>query len=162
MFYQTDSKFKNEIMTHPAGQKNADLIGDYGCLVTCYCNILFLRGEDLNPKSLNEIIKQYKGYAYLFDPTTPSSKASFLRTEILENLYNFKKTIYTSKDLNYQINAYYIAKINVIANGITYTHFINILEDLKSSFYCYDVYDGKQVKIDKNKVIDIYKIEFSI
>jgi len=162
MFYQTDPQWKDEIMTHPKSQKSPDVLGFLGCYVTCYANILKYRGENIDPKTLNDIIKQYKGYALLFDPNTPASRASYLRVEVLENLYNFKKSICTSKDLKYQINSYYIAKILVKTSTSTFTHFINILEDLGSSKYCYDVYDNKKVKIANDKIIDIYKIEFDI
>jgi hypothetical protein len=164
MFYkQTDERWAYEIMTHPKEQKDPDYLKDWGCLETTISNILTKEGKDISPKTLNEIIKRNKAYALLDNPDTPASQASYLLTWKLEKLYNFHTISGLSTyDILYSLDTYYIAKIRIKWGKGFINHFINVIEEDKetTNIVCFDVYDGKQKVISRDKILEVIKVKF--
>ena len=91
-FTEIDERWNKEILTHHPDQKEPDYIQDWGCLLTSYANILAYRGYQVDPKILNNRLRANLGYLYLYDKSVDSSVASFLRSEVVENLYDCKIT----------------------------------------------------------------------
>lgn len=160
--FQRDKEYFDEIMTSaspikdPLKRQWVDHLGDYGCLVTCVSNVILMTvNSNMNPKILNGIIRDNKGYQYLGNPNIPENEASLIRWEIFERLFpQFEYTYHTSLFVD-DPRSFYIAKVHLFTNDDE--HHINVLRQLTPSKYlCFDVWDGKLKIYDRNKIIDFH------
>lgn len=160
-FKQTDKKWGNEIMTHHPDQKEPDYLKDWGCFVTSITNILKHRGKLITPKTLNEQIIHFKGYAYLRDPNTPVSSASNLLNSVIEKIYDCDIIRDYKDDLIHDVNSYFIGVVSIKTRtqGVI-NHFVNIIKDLGNKIKIFDVYTGEERDIFKTELKRVVKIKF--
>ena len=140
---QNDIKWKDDIMNEKE-EVWKDTLGQYGCLVTSLANIIQIhRNIDFTPQNLNETIKTHKAYWYPFK-SQEESNASFLDWDKFCQI--FECSVSESERFKKSLDGYHIAKIRVNGNP----HYINVVLNDKSIFWCFDVWDGKlkQYSID--------------
>jgi hypothetical protein len=152
-YYQRDPRWKDVIMTSKQGQW-IDTIGDWGCLVTCIANVLeVLMDKKFTPKDLNDLIRECKGYKFLFNQQAPEPEASIL-------IWWKVKELFPVLDINNFVPLKDIApSSNIIVKTKGRFHFINLLSIKrgygdKMAYICYDVWDNK------NKIFSIDDLDY--
>lgn len=163
--YQRDPEYYDEIMTSATADKDPlkrswkDRLGDYGCLVTSLSNIILMTiNNKMDPKILNGLIRDNKGYQYLGNPNTPEDKASVLRWDVFEKMFPqfaFDLNVNIYED---DLKSFYIAKVHLFTNDDE--HFINVLRRLTPSLYlCFDVWDSKVKLYSRDKILSFHRIK---
>lgn len=161
---QSDSRWANEVMTHPEWQAKPDTIKQYFCLNTSFLNCFNdYYKKQLTPSQLNKQLIVADGYEYLKAKRKYKSldevkknclgRESYVVYETICNILNIRTIDRDYKGLlNVEYpSTYYIIKVPYQSTG----HYCNIISDDKKYF---DVYDGK-IKTP-NQVLKIIKITF--
>ena len=164
MYYQQDDRWKNIIMTYPKGQGYPDTIGEWGCVITSLSNITAMSGllEKQNPAILNETIRINNAYMGLDNSKTKMSIYSNFMWHKLSTVFGRNVNVINDYQgsLYYSSNRFYIARIEKhLKSGGCIGHYINLLEQLNNDeFKCYDVWDGKEIYIDRKAITKIIAI----
>ena len=129
-------------MTFPKCQKNPDLLGKLGCLVTCFANIMQIATKvEVTPKDFNDMIIKNNGYNYLLIKKCPVGTESNLIFSVVEKIMKCKIKRVDVGNYVHHNRVFWIARIQKKNTG----HYINVLRDYNSKLVCFDVLDGNLI-----------------
>lgn len=157
MNIQTDSRWAKEIMTQKKGEW-VDYLWRWGCIVTCLANIIQeIRQKTFTPKDMNDILKQINAYAYLDNPKTLKSKASFILWDKVQAFFSDSFVInLRTKNYIQRQNYYYIAR--VIHDKTGFPHYINVIRKEKGLYICFDVEDSIEKQYRPEEIVYFHEI----
>lgn len=139
-------------------------IGEYGCVITSICNIVNMHKKYksdeklLNPKDLNEMLKNNSGYNKKGDVVWAKLE-ELIDAKIDPYFYLIDERgmddHYNYPNLN-QNGVYYIARIN----SDTGYHFLQVIGHINGIYIMFDTYDNRFVYKKQNEVKRIIEIRF--
>lgn len=147
---QLDSRWKNDSMGIPG-----DLIGRWGCLVSCIANIMQeCTQKEITPKEVNNRLKENKGYK----GSGFINQESFIDWTIASKIFGFQTFRYSGRLFNedFKPEFYFIARIIHPKTGSG--HYINLIKAAGLFYLCFDVETGELKLIPYKEVTDILKI----
>lgn len=177
---QSDSRWSHDIMTEGTdqfGKKWKDTLGKsstsmgVGCLVTAMANIEQEKSDiELFPSSLNNLLKNHKGYFWLAKDSNneiiyygqrikvSEKNASFIFMPVLEDIFLFKFTGWLKpKDYKEEENTYWIVRITTPWGG----HYINFLHlDKNNNFVCFDTLTGYTKILKEKEITFLHRIKY--
>lgn len=161
LYIQTDPKWSNVSMAI-----EGDLLGRWGCLITSLSNIFSfaLNTDKLNPKDLNDIVKQYEAYQWYVDKKldTASNLCWERFKKIYDNSFSIQNNL-SAKDMLNVKSIYYIARLSYKVidpkSSYGYMHYVNVLDVRGDSVIIFDTYKGGVHIINVSNISWVHQIQ---
>jgi len=141
--FQTDKRWSNESMG-----LEGDTLGKYGCFVTAMANIL-----EITPLELNNTFKKENVYLGKKFPNE-ESEIDYMKARRATNT-TFRRLLIKEIDTVSIEQIILVIESDVSPSGV---HYVNCLLDNFNTIKIFDVYNGNEYFIDKNKIIGAYAL----